>query len=66
VATDTANKTKGVSAMETVLIQKERERRDGATTEPVVTATDITRRYGEGDTSVDALRGVSLDVASES
>jgi putative ABC transport system ATP-binding protein len=29
----------------------------------VVTATDLTRRYGEGDTAVDALRGVSLDVA---
>jgi putative ABC transport system ATP-binding protein len=32
--------------------------RDGA----VVTANEITRRYGEGDTAVDALRGVSLDV----
>jgi putative ABC transport system ATP-binding protein len=31
--------------------------------EPVVTAHDVTRRYGEGDTAVDALRGVSLDVA---
>jgi putative ABC transport system ATP-binding protein len=29
----------------------------------VVTATEITRRYGEGDTAVDALRGVTLDVA---
>src|SRR5215208_6230286 len=29
----------------------------------VVMAQDVTRRYGEGDTSVDALRGVSLDVA---
>jgi putative ABC transport system ATP-binding protein len=29
---------------------------------PVVSATDLTRRYGEGDTAVDALRGVSLDV----
>jgi putative ABC transport system ATP-binding protein len=28
----------------------------------VVQATDITRRYGEGDTAVDALRGVSIDV----
>jgi len=32
--------------------------RDGA----VVIAQEITRRYGEGDTAVDALRGVSLDV----
>jgi putative ABC transport system ATP-binding protein len=28
----------------------------------VVSAQDITRRYGEGDTAVDALRGVSLEV----
>ena len=28
----------------------------------VVEARDITRRYGEGETAVDALRGVSLDV----
>jgi putative ABC transport system ATP-binding protein len=35
------------------------ERRDGG----VVEAHDITRRYGEGDTAVDALRGVSMNVA---
>src|SRR5881409_837613 len=29
----------------------------------VVVATDVARRYGEGDTAVDALRGVSLEVA---
>ena len=34
------------------------ERAPGA----VVAAKDITRRYGEGDTAVDALRGVSLEV----
>jgi len=28
----------------------------------VVDARDLTRRYGQGDTAVDALRGVSLDV----
>jgi putative ABC transport system ATP-binding protein len=28
----------------------------------VVVATDVTRRYGEGDTAVDALRGVSVKV----
>src|SRR5919201_820171 len=28
----------------------------------VVAARDLTRRYGEGDTAVDALRGVSIDV----
>src|SRR6478672_6272479 len=30
----------------------------------VVTATGLHRRYGEGDTAVDALRGVSLEVAT--
>ncbi len=30
----------------------------------VVQATDLTRRYGEGATAVDALRGVSLSVES--
>ncbi len=29
---------------------------------PVVSATDVTRRYGEGEAAVDALRGVSLAV----
>jgi len=29
---------------------------------PAVSATDLTRRFGEGDTAVDALRGVSLEV----
>src|SRR4051812_18259091 len=33
-----------------------------ATTASIVSAADLTRRYGEGDASVDALRGVSLDV----
>jgi putative ABC transport system ATP-binding protein len=31
---------------------------------PVVTAQGLTRRYGEGETAVDALRGVSLDVST--
>jgi putative ABC transport system ATP-binding protein len=30
---------------------------------PVVAARDLTRRYGQGDTAVDALRGVSLEIA---
>ena len=30
---------------------------------PVVVAQDVTRRYGEGDSAVDALRGVSVDIA---
>ncbi|HEY7018756.1 MAG TPA: ABC transporter ATP-binding protein [Gaiellaceae bacterium] len=33
------------------------------TTDVAVSATDLVRRYGEGDTCVDALRGVSLGVA---
>jgi putative ABC transport system ATP-binding protein len=35
---------------------------EAAPTGPVVEAHELTRRYGEGDTAVDALRGVSLDV----
>jgi putative ABC transport system ATP-binding protein len=31
---------------------------------PAVQAVEITRRYGEGESAVDALRGVSLDVPS--
>jgi len=46
--------------MQTVVIQKDEAGR--ASTSAVVSAVDLTRRYGEGDTSVDALRGVSLDV----
>ena len=30
----------------------------------VVVANDVTRVYGEGDTAVHALRGVSLEIAS--
>ena len=29
----------------------------------VVVANDLTRRYGEGDTAVDALRGVTVEIA---
>jgi putative ABC transport system ATP-binding protein len=35
---------------------------DGAAA-AVVAARDLTRRYGQGDTAVEALRGVSLDIA---
>jgi putative ABC transport system ATP-binding protein len=35
---------------------------EAAVTHPVVSAEGVTRRYGEGDTAVDALRGVSLEV----
>jgi putative ABC transport system ATP-binding protein len=36
---------------------------DGTFNGPVVAATNVTRRYGEGETAVDALRGVSLEVS---
>jgi putative ABC transport system ATP-binding protein len=36
---------------------------DAPTREAVVTARDVVRRYGQGDTAVDALRGVSVDIA---
>jgi putative ABC transport system ATP-binding protein len=36
---------------------------DGTSDARVVQAHDLTRRYGDGATAVDALRGVSLDVA---
>src|SRR5437762_13024423 len=35
---------------------------DAPSTGFVLSASELTRRYGEGDTAVDALRGVSLDV----
>jgi putative ABC transport system ATP-binding protein len=47
--------------METVL-QDEARTAAAAAADTVVAATEITRRYGEGDTAVDALRGVTLEV----
>jgi putative ABC transport system ATP-binding protein len=35
---------------------------NGSTGGAVVVANDVTRRYGQGDTAVDALRGVSLEI----
>ncbi len=46
--------------MQTTVMQNDRPGTDGP---PVVTAVDVVRRYGEGDTAVDALRGVSVDIA---
>jgi putative ABC transport system ATP-binding protein len=46
--------------METVVIQKDEA---AASTAAVVSAVDVTRRYGDADTRVDALRGVTLDIA---
>src|SRR5919197_3193191 len=37
---------------------------DAPVSGPVVAAEEVTRRYGEGETAVDALRGVSLEVSS--
>ena len=39
---------------------------DPTPTKSVVSAEGLTRRYGEGETAVDALRGVSLDVPTAS
>jgi putative ABC transport system ATP-binding protein len=47
---------------ETVATPSAHARAAASPTAAVVSARDLTRRYGEGDTAVDALRGVSLDV----
>jgi putative ABC transport system ATP-binding protein len=46
--------------MQTAVIQNHR----ATIPAPVVTARDVVRRYGSGDTAVDALRGVSVDIAA--
>jgi hypothetical protein len=53
---------KGGEPVETIVIQKERPG-GGEPAAAVVTANGVTRRYGEGDTCVKALRGVSLEIA---
>ena len=45
--------------MQTIVIQSD----PAVANEAPVTAAGVTRRYGEGDTAVDALRGVSVDIA---
>src|SRR4051812_2360301 len=49
-----------------MLLHSDEEAREGESTNgsAVVMADGVTRRYGEGDTAVDALRGVSVDVAA--
>jgi putative ABC transport system ATP-binding protein len=48
--------------MQTVVIQSAPP--EPAAVAAAISASRVTRRYGEGDTAVDALRGVSLDVAA--
>jgi putative ABC transport system ATP-binding protein len=50
-------------AMFEALAVKFDESYETGVSEPVVAARDLSRRYGEGETAVDALRDVSLDVA---
>jgi putative ABC transport system ATP-binding protein len=45
--------------MQTIVIQNGHPR---AALASVVSATNVVRRYGEGDTAVDALRGVSVEI----
>ena len=40
------------------------EARSATGSETVVSARDVTRRFGEGETAVDALRGVTLDISA--
>jgi putative ABC transport system ATP-binding protein len=49
--------------METIVIQKDRPGGAEPGAAAVVTANGVTRRYGEGDTAVDALRGISIEIA---
>ncbi|HEX5799844.1 MAG TPA: ABC transporter ATP-binding protein [Gaiellaceae bacterium] len=49
--------------MRTVVVQNEQQPATAAPI-PVVAGAGITRRYGEGATAVDALRGVSVEVMS--
>jgi putative ABC transport system ATP-binding protein len=46
--------------MQTIVVQNGHT---STSTPAVVTAADVTRRYGEGDTAVHALRGVSVEIA---
>jgi putative ABC transport system ATP-binding protein len=51
------------AALSTVLTEEKPRASSPAATPPIlVTARDLTRRYGEGDWAVDALRGVSVAV----
>jgi putative ABC transport system ATP-binding protein len=43
-------------------VREQVEGQTGNAGEAVVSGTDVTRRYGAGETAVDALRGVSIDI----
>ena len=47
--------------MQTVVVQNAAPA--GVASESVISARGVVRRYGEGDTAVQALRGVSVDIA---
>jgi putative ABC transport system ATP-binding protein len=49
--------------MQTLVVQNDRQITP-ALPAPVVTASGVVRRYGVGDTAVDALRGVSVDITA--
>jgi putative ABC transport system ATP-binding protein len=48
--------------METIVVQHPNSRPEPAPSGSVISARDVVRRYGQGDTAVDALRGVSLEI----
>ena len=50
--------------MHAVLSSNDLEQRVAIPAPAAIVATDVTRHYGDGDTRVDALRGVSLTVSS--
>jgi putative ABC transport system ATP-binding protein len=54
---------KGAITMSTALSTLSDERVLIDRTPPVIVASSLTRRYGEGETAVDALRGVSLEIS---
>jgi putative ABC transport system ATP-binding protein len=56
-------KERKMEAVATVVPKTQEDWVGGVGDESVVAASELRRRYGEGDTAVDALRGVSLEVA---
>jgi putative ABC transport system ATP-binding protein len=55
--------TKGARTMSTATAALADERVLIDRDPPVIVASRVSRRYGEGDTAVDALRGISLEIA---